>query len=105
MVLPEFAPVTEGTAKNKYDDLEKFKVTAKTGTAQTGRNSAAHLWFAGFWTDRGETYSFAICLLNANKHIKRDGEETNSAAAFSDVLRKYYKIEKKKPKEENKLPE
>jgi len=87
--------VDHGTAK-QFPELKRHQVLGKTGTAETGKTKEgkkkpAHLWFAGYWKEKGEVYSFAICLLNAYKHVKKNGEEATSAGAIAEILKKYYK--------------
>jgi penicillin-binding protein 2 len=87
--------VIAGTAK-KYPLLREFKVHGKTGTAEAGKDEfgnkrAAHTWFAGYWKEGGETYAFAVCLINAYKYINVHGEETSAAGAMAEILKKHYR--------------
>jgi cell division protein FtsI/penicillin-binding protein 2 len=57
-----------GTANDPRYPLELYKVAGKTGTAQTGNNSANHAWFVGYFPYDAPKYAFAILCENVELH-------------------------------------
>ncbi len=71
LVMKAMRAVTEnpkGTAHNVQYPLDQFKVSGKTGTAQTGKSTPNHGWFVGYFPWDNPRYSFAIMCENVELH-------------------------------------
>ncbi|KAA6448803.1 peptidoglycan D,D-transpeptidase FtsI family protein [Bacillus swezeyi] len=81
----------KGTGR-RFSDLP-FDVAGKSGTAQTGRQSKDkktlyHKWFAGYFPADKPKYALAVV------HMDTPGDKAATNAAFYDIVKKVYEIEK-----------